>query len=586
MKLNLTINDFIVIEHIGSGSYGTVNLVKKKDPYTEEYYALKAIKKANLSNANITRIKNERDILSKHKSRWLVKLNYAFQTTEYLYMAMDFMPGGNVGSLLNLFGCFPEQVAKTYFAEMLVAVHDLHKLNYLHRDLKPENFLIDKNGHLKLADFGLAADIRDHIPATPNLDDSLRNYLAFSIVGTPFYMAPEMLQRQGYRTSCDIWSLGCILFEMVTGVPPFGGNTVNEIIKNVKAAHLSRPEDISDTCWSLISEMLHPNPFLRLGLLDGTEGIMKHPFFKDIDFSNLDFDPPFVPQLDSPTDLFYFKQKKADMKRIASIELRNAIEMDVIDRYSVALTPHRNGLHLRSLSFSSKSLDAISEDSTEEIDFESAFDSISKFKQTPEQSFLPDTNKMAQFTFVPPHNGTPNINLNNDLPEVEIIRPTRIFDVVSTPNASSPILSPKSIQNIEKGLSEKLSSHALLSEELTPPDVLTISSESVSADEDDMLTTPLPINIDEDFNDLFNDGVQIEESPESYKRNGMTIYSFDEKRPLPLLSPEYERTIRRSSLPSADSVKKFHKTPSRFRSNSIPDVSELWAQFAFEKHDD
>lgn len=230
----------------------------------------------------------ERDILTATRTPWLVRLLYAFQDAEHVYLAMEYVPGGDFRTLLNNAGILHQEFAQFYMAEMIVAVNEVHKLGYIHRDLKPENFLIDTTGHIKLTDFGLAAGALN-----PGRIDSLRHRLeqvkdtdfvyrtpaergsmykamraanahyADSIVGSPDYMAPEVLRGKTYGYSVDYWSLGCMLYEQLAGFPPFSGGKPEETWANLKNWQkvLQRPvytrtEDLqfnlSDDAWDCI----------------------------------------------------------------------------------------------------------------------------------------------------------------------------------------------------------------------------------------------------------------------------------------------------------------------------------------------
>ncbi|KAI9600383.1 hypothetical protein H4Q26_000164 [Puccinia striiformis f. sp. tritici PST-130] len=242
-RTKLKLDSFHIIVQVGQGGYGEVFLARHK--LSKEVVALKKMKKKTLLKMDEVRhVLTERDILTAtSKSDWLVKLLYAFQDPDYIYLAMEFVPGGDVRTLLNNSGVLKEEHAKFYATEMFVAVDSLHKLGYIHRDLKPENFLIDRSGHIKLTDFGLAAgsinpgkiqslkhrldDAKDEnlqlwkstvemktIYKTLRLQDPR---YADSIVGSPDYMAIEVLRGQSYSFSVDYWSLGCILFEFLSG---------------------------------------------------------------------------------------------------------------------------------------------------------------------------------------------------------------------------------------------------------------------------------------------------------------------------------------------------------------------------------
>jgi cell cycle protein kinase DBF2 len=290
-RVRLRHGDFQILTQIGQGGYGQVYLAQKKD--TKEVCALKVMSKRLLFKLDeIRHVLTERDILTTAKSDWLVRLLYSFQDDRSIYLAMEYVPGGDFRTLLNNTGVLSNRHARFYIAEMFCCVDALHQLGYIHRDLKPENFLVDSTGHVKLTDFGLAAGFlaparvesmriklekasETSVPFGKPMDQrtvaerrdgyrSMRekdvNY-AKSIVGSPDYMAPEVLRGDEYDYTVDYWSLGCMLFEALTGFPPFAGSTADETWRNLKHWKdvLKRPvwEDpnyfLSNRTWSFIT---------------------------------------------------------------------------------------------------------------------------------------------------------------------------------------------------------------------------------------------------------------------------------------------------------------------------------------------
>ncbi|KYQ96839.1 putative protein serine/threonine kinase [Tieghemostelium lacteum] len=338
----VSIVDFTLIEKIGEGGFGQVFLAKKND--TKEIVALKRMSKDLIWSKNkVSHIKNERDILAQGRNhRWIVSLNYSFQDDNYLYLAMEYVPGGDLRSLLSALNSLGEDNARFYMAEMIEAVDSCHRLGYCHRDLKPENFLIDKTGHIKLADFGLSKNVVtrysvnktslkntpnsnaaiEHTPMKFSLNTSVTDFgsfkdlnnqaqLAYSVVGSPFYMAPEVLQATtGYGDEVDWWSLGCMFYEFIFGYPPFDGDSPEEVMETVLKwkTILQRPEGISDMLWDLISRLICDGS-TRLGSGEkGVENIKSHPFFQGVNWGNLhSSEPPFVPVLENEFDTTYFE---------------------------------------------------------------------------------------------------------------------------------------------------------------------------------------------------------------------------------------------------------------------------------------
>lgn len=330
--------DFEMITQVGQGGYGQVFLARKKD--TREVCALKILNKTLLLKLDETRhVLTERDILTNTRLDWLVKLLYAFQDAEKVYLAMEFVPGGDFRTLLNNTGYLIPPHARFYIAEMFAAVNSLHDLGFTHRDLKPENFLIDSKGHIKLTDFGLAAgtvskdriesmrlklanlqEIEDYQLPSKLMSERQKLFkqsqghhnLANSIVGSPDYMALEVLEGKSYDFTIDYWSLGCMLFEALCGYPPFSGSKQDETYHNLKhwKTALRRPQTrdgryvFSDRTWQLIIRLI-ASPSTRLR---NFKQVQSQAYFKEIDdWSTIrNRSPPFTPQLDNEEDAGYF----------------------------------------------------------------------------------------------------------------------------------------------------------------------------------------------------------------------------------------------------------------------------------------
>ncbi|WAR63574.1 hypothetical protein PtB15_17B174 [Puccinia triticina] len=363
-RTKLKLDSFHIIVQVGQGGYGEVYLARHK--LSKEVVALKKMKKKTLLKMDEVRhVLTERDILTAtSKSDWLVKLLYAFQDPDYIYLAMEFVPGGDVRTLLNNSGVLKEEHAKFYATEMFVAVDSLHRLGYIHRDLKPENFLIDRSGHIKLTDFGLAAGA-----INPGKIQSLKHRLdeakdenlqlgrstvemktiyktlrlqepryADSIVGSPDYMAIEVLRGQSYSFSVDYWSLGCILFEFLSGYAPFAGSSPEETWANLKnwarvlrRPHYDKPEDqifnLSDEAWLAIVGLINAKE-KRCSSLDHVQRLA---FFAHMQWDNMRrVVPPFIPSLDSEIDAGYFDDfgNPEEMKKYGEVfEKARAVEL-------------------------------------------------------------------------------------------------------------------------------------------------------------------------------------------------------------------------------------------------------------------
>ena len=309
IREKLTIFDYESLAIIGRGAFGEVHVCRNKK--TKEIVAIKKIKKSVLLQKNqIKHTRDEQDFLSKIKSDWIVELKYSFQEGDFLYLIMEYLPGGDLMNLFIKKDTLTEEEAKFYICEIILAIESIHNLNCIHRDIKPDNILIDKNGHIKLSDFGLAK-IADNI-----FKEDIINYKGnkhnrnFSCVGTAYYVAPEVLNKKGYGKEIDWWSLGIIFYEMIFGYAPFCSKHTNDVC--YKVLHFEKflkfPENIkiSDNAKDLIIKLI-TNSNLRLGK-NGSEEIKSHPFFKGINWNKIkEMKPPFIPKLKNDYDIKYFE---------------------------------------------------------------------------------------------------------------------------------------------------------------------------------------------------------------------------------------------------------------------------------------
>ncbi|XP_060783643.1 ribosomal protein S6 kinase alpha-6 isoform X4 [Neoarius graeffei] len=292
-------SQFELLKVLGQGSFGKVFLVRKiMGPDAGQLYAMKVLKKASLKVRDRVRTKMERDILVEVNHPFIVKLHYAFQTEGKLYLILDFLRGGDVFTRLSKEVMFTEEDVKFYLAELALALDHLHNLGIVYRDLKPENILLDEAGHIKLTDFGLSKESVD------------QDRKAYSFCGTVEYMAPEVVNRRGHTQSADWWSLGVLMFEMLTGTLPFQGKDRNETMNMILKAKLGMPQFLSLEAQSLLRMLFKRNPANRLGAgPDGVEEIKRHAFFSTIDWNKLyrcELQPPFKPAAGKPDDTFCF----------------------------------------------------------------------------------------------------------------------------------------------------------------------------------------------------------------------------------------------------------------------------------------
>ena len=307
-----TIRDYESIKIIGRGAFGEVHVCRVIN--TGEIVAIKKIRKEVLIKKNqIIHIRNEQLFMSKVKSPWIVELKASFQEDDFLYLVMEFVPGGDFMNLLMKKDKLTEEEAKFYTAELILAVESIHKLDCIHRDIKPDNILIDKDGHIKLSDFGLAK-VSDKLyeqgsNKTPNFNPKkMTHQKLYSCVGTAFYVAPEVLKKKGYSQEIDWWSVGVIFYEMLVGYAPFCAEDNQEVFNRIINIYFQIPDDVklSKEAKDLINKMLS-DPNKRLGK-NGAQEIKSHPFFKGIDWDNIrnTMKPPFIPDLKNDYDTSYF----------------------------------------------------------------------------------------------------------------------------------------------------------------------------------------------------------------------------------------------------------------------------------------
>lgn len=325
-RRRVTIFDYEPIAIIGRGAFGEVRVVRQKN--TGEILALKKMSKAEMLKKNQTsHVRAERNVLVLAKNEWIIDLKVSFQDEKYLYLVMEFLAGGDLMTLLIKRDIIPECEARFYIAETVLAVESVHKLNYIHRDLKPDNILIDRQGHIKLSDFGLCkqSDINFESPYSnltkfeeeskykqllnKKTEFKRSRKLAYSTVGTPDYIAPEVFARKGYDESVDWWSVGVILFEMIVGYPPFFADdpsiTCQKILHWKKTFVIPREANLSKEAVDLIRKLIC-EPQSRLGNR-GAEEIKRHPFFSGVDWENIRNSPaPWVPLLNEEWDTVNF----------------------------------------------------------------------------------------------------------------------------------------------------------------------------------------------------------------------------------------------------------------------------------------
>jgi len=286
----VAIKDFDLLNVVGKGSFGKVLQVRKKD--TGKIYAMKVLNKKTILERNeLEHTKAEKNILQKLVHPFLVNLVYAFQTADKLYFIMDYINGGELFYHLQKEEKFTDDRVRFYCAEIICGLEYLHNSHVLYRDLKPENILLTEDGHICMTDFGISKEglVSD-------------NDRTVTFCGTPEYLAPEILQGKSYGKPVDWWSFGTLMYEMLTGLPPFYSQDVQEMYNKIMNDKLVFPPHVSSEARSLLTALLERNPDKRL---QDAKVIKAHPYFKGIDWDAIvrkEVDPPFVPNVKGKAD--------------------------------------------------------------------------------------------------------------------------------------------------------------------------------------------------------------------------------------------------------------------------------------------
>jgi len=272
---------------------------------------MKMLRKENVVKRNqVERTKTERHVLETVSHPFIVNLIYAFQTPRKLYFILEYCSGGELFFHLSRAGRFSEGRCRFYFAEILLAIEYLHKLAIIYRDLKPENVLLDADGHVKLTDFGLSKE------------GIMDNFSAKSMCGTPEYLAPEIIEKKGHGKAVDWYSLGALMYEMLTGLPPFYTRDREKLFERIRRGELHYPQYVGPVVKSLLQGLLQRDPNRRLGGGEAdAEEVKAHPFLSGIDWESVvqrRVTPPFQPNVTAQTDVKYFDKEFIDLPVVNS----------------------------------------------------------------------------------------------------------------------------------------------------------------------------------------------------------------------------------------------------------------------------
>lgn len=345
-----SLSDFCFLKKVSAGAYAAVYLAQKKS--TGEIYAVKVQARNGLQQKNqMRRVLTEKDILLQLSNDYIVRFYWSFSGRNNLYLVMEYLPGGDLFSLLQNVGALDEDSARVYTVQIVKALQFLHSQGIIHRDLKPDNVLIASTGRLKLTDFGLShlGVVGRQSQADPTLAT------ASSLVGTPDYIAPEVLLNQPHSFAVDYWSLGAIVFELLAGEPPFHGENETETHTNILRRRLEfDPEIFSESAADFISGLLTIDPSKRLGS-KGADEILGHPWLRGVDENT---PPPFVPELAGATDTGYFTERYVGRD---GLDLEDVIEDDASGFSSVSVSQlvSQNKEAVRRMSGQRSSLDGV-----------------------------------------------------------------------------------------------------------------------------------------------------------------------------------------------------------------------------------
>ncbi|XP_033834442.1 cAMP-dependent protein kinase catalytic subunit PRKX [Periophthalmus magnuspinnatus] len=279
---------------VGTGTFGRVFLVRHK--HSRQFFALKQMKISDVIRLKQeTHVHNEKEVLSEVTHPFLISLFWTHHDERFLYMLLDYVPGGELFSYLRSRGRFSNSAGLFYTSEIVCAIEYLHAKDIVYRDLKPENILLDAQGHIRLTDFGFAKKLSDR---------------TWTLCGTPEYLAPEVIQSKGHGRAVDWWALGILVFEMLAGYPPFFDDNPFGIYQKILAGKLEFPRHLDFYVKDLIKKFLVIDRARRLGnMKNGADDVKRHRWFKTVDWDAVPLrklKPPIVPKVSHDGDTSNF----------------------------------------------------------------------------------------------------------------------------------------------------------------------------------------------------------------------------------------------------------------------------------------
>lgn len=329
------LEDFNLLLVLGKGSFGKVFLAEHKE--TKEVFAIKSLKKdLVVQEDDVECTLNERKVLAlPSKPPFLTEMHSCFQTKEHLFFVMEYINGGDLMFHMIELGKFPEKQARFYAAEITIGLDFLHSKGIIYRDLKLDNVMLDSEGHVKVADFGLCKE------------GILGSATTRTFCGTPDYIAPEILSYQPYNGAVDWWALGVLMYEMLVGRPPFDGDDDDELFNNIMERRVQYPKSLSNEAVSILTGFLTKAASKRLGChpTTGIRDIKAHNFFKLIDWNKLErreIPPPYVPRIRSARAANNFDPeftKEAPQLSPVDDNVVNEIDAEVFGSFSYT-NPH------------------------------------------------------------------------------------------------------------------------------------------------------------------------------------------------------------------------------------------------------